>query len=134
MPGFYSTDPKIIPQAKLIRTLTYEEAQEIAFMGAKVLHPRAIAPLTADRIEMRLHSLHDPQAEGTIVSDRAQTMAGTVIKAVSVKKNVLLIQMESLKMWRQAGFLADIFACFQKKFFLRRSYRHLRSQCLHLPR
>lgn len=113
VPGFYSTDPRTVAEAKLIRKLSYEEAQEIALMGAKVLHPRAIAPLLPERIELRLCSTDDCHAEGTVINGKVQT-ADDMVKAISVKDNILLLQMASLQMWRQAGFLADIFACFKR--------------------
>ena len=113
VPGFYSTDPRKVAEAKLIRKLSYEEAQEIALMGAKVLHPRAIAPLLPEQIELRLCSTDDYQAEGTIISGLVET-GDSIIKAISVKDNILLLQMASLQMWRQAGFLADIFSCFKR--------------------
>ena len=116
VPGFYSTDPRRIPQAKLIKTLSCAEAQEIALMGAKVLHPRAIAPLVAAGIELQLHSSQNPAVQGTRVSNRHATTT-CIVKAVTVKNHVLLLHMESLKMWRQDGFLADIFTCFKQHRF-----------------
>ena len=113
VPGFYSTDPRTVSEAKLIRKLSYEEAQEIALMGAKVLHPRAIAPLLPEQIELRLCSTDDYRAEGTVISGQVQT-GDSMIKAISVKDKILLLQMASLQMWRQAGFLSDIFACFKR--------------------
>ena len=73
VPGFYSTDPRRIPQAKLIKKLSCAEAQEIALMGAKVLHPRAIAPLVAAQVELQLCSLQNPDVQGTQVSSRPAT-------------------------------------------------------------
>ena len=116
VPGFYSTDPRRIAQAKLIKVLSCEEAQEIALMGAKVLHPRAIAPLSDAGVELQLCSLQNPEVQGTRVSHRPSTDA-CMVKAVTVKNNVLLLNMESLKMWRRAGFLADIFNCFKRHRF-----------------
>ena len=116
VPGFYSTDPRRIPQAKLIKTLSYAEAQEIALMGAKVLHPRAIAPLVAAGVELQLRSLQNPEVQGTRVLSRPATDT-CMVKAVTVKSNVLFLHMESLKMWRQSGFLADIFNCFKQHRF-----------------
>ena len=116
VPGFYSTDPRHIPQAKLIKTLSCAEAQEIALMGAKVLHPRAIAPLVTAGVELQLCSLQNPEVQGTRVSSRPATEA-CMVKAVTVKNNVLMLHMESLKMWRRAGFLADIFNCFKQHRF-----------------
>ncbi len=116
VPGFYSTDPRRIPQAKLIKMLSCAEAQEIALMGAKVLHPRAIAPLVAAGVELQLCSLKNPEVQGTRVSSRPATDT-CMMKAVTVKSNVLFLHMESLKMWRRAGFLADIFNCFKQHSF-----------------
>ena len=112
VPGFYSTDPRRVAEAKLIKALSYEEAQEIALMGAKVMHPRAIAPLVQKNIPLHLRSTVNLQALGTVVSSKPSSSLHK-IKAITVKRDIMLLHMESIMMWRQSGFLADIFTCFK---------------------
>ncbi|MDE3269700.1 MAG: bifunctional aspartate kinase/diaminopimelate decarboxylase [Pseudomonadota bacterium] len=116
VPGFYTADPRQISEAKLIKDLHYKEAQELALMGAKVLHHRAIAPLIKQSIPLSMHSTLDRHAKGTEISSAPKTTTAR-IKAITVKKHVMLLHMESIKMWRQSGFLADIFTCFKQNNF-----------------
>ena len=112
VPGMFTADPRNIPEARLLRMLDYDEAQEIASMGAKVLHPRAIAPVRAGRIPLWILSTARPDLPGTVISLEAP--AGARVKAVSVKRGVVLVAMETIGMWQQVGFLADAFAVFKR--------------------
>ncbi len=113
VPGMYTTNPRQVPQARLLRTLDYDEAQEIASMGAKVLHPRCLPPVRAHQIPMHIRCTERPDAEGTIISSQAASTSARV-KSVSSRTNLTLVSMETAAMWQQVGFLADIFACFKK--------------------
>jgi diaminopimelate decarboxylase/aspartate kinase len=112
VPGMFSADPRLVPDAKLLRVLDYDEAQEVATTGAKVLHPRCIVPVRHHRIPMWVLGTGRPEIPGTVIgpvsSDAPQ------VKAVSVKTNIVLVSMETVGMWQQVGFLADAFACFKK--------------------
>jgi len=113
VPGLYTADPRGIPTARLLRTLDYDEAQELASTGAKALHPRAIPPLRAGNIPLELHSTRRPEAEGTLVA--ASESAGTGVKAIATRRGQMLVSMETVGMWQQVGFLANVFACFQRR-------------------
>ncbi len=114
VPGMYSANPKNVPSARVIRSLSYEEAQELASLGAKVLHPRCVAPVRQYAIPLFIKCMQRPDLEGTVVS---ATAGGTKpgVKAISTKCGVSLISMESVDMWHQVGFLADAFACFKRR-------------------
>jgi len=112
VPGMFTANPRTIPNARLLKALDFDEAQEIASTGAKVLHPRCIAPVKHGQIPMWVMCTHQPDLPGTIISNDAPKRAQ--VKAVSVKKNISLISMETLGMWQQVGFLADVFACFKQ--------------------
>jgi bifunctional diaminopimelate decarboxylase / aspartate kinase len=113
VPGMFTADPRIVPDARHIRRVDFDEAQEIATTGAKVLHPRCIAPCRDAAIPMHVRSALHPDLEGTVISNAGgETVAG--IKAISVKRNVTLVTMDTVGMWQQVGFLADAFACFQR--------------------
>jgi bifunctional diaminopimelate decarboxylase / aspartate kinase len=113
VPGVFSSNPHKIPQAKLLKYLDYEEAQELAALGAKVLHPQCIAPLQENSIECNIRWTANANVIGTqIGSDYKQNNAAALVKAVLAKTGIYLISMETVSMWQQAGFLAKVFACF----------------------
>lgn len=113
VPGFFSADPKAVPSARLLRELTYSEAQEIASAGGGLLHPRSIAPVRRTGIPLFLRITGHPGWEGTVVS-HALGDDTPQIKAISRRQGITLISMESMEMWHQVGFLADAFECFRK--------------------
>lgn len=113
VPGIYTANPHKVPEARHLLQLTYEEAQEIALMGAEVLHPRAIAPVAKHGIPLFVGQTSAPKREGTLIS--AQDSCFPIIKAVSVKRHIIILSLEAIDMWREAGFLAEIFACFKKQ-------------------
>ncbi|MBI5545271.1 MAG: bifunctional aspartate kinase/diaminopimelate decarboxylase [Deltaproteobacteria bacterium] len=114
VPGLFTADPRLIPAALLVRQASYGEAQEIASMGAKVLHPRCIAPCRRHRIPMEIRWTNRPRAEGTHIVGGEKAGSGQV-KALTHKKGVLLVSMETQGMWQQVGFLANVFACFKAR-------------------
>ncbi len=113
VPGMFTANPRDIPSARLLRQLDYSEAQELATMGAKVLHPRCIAPVRASQIPLHIRCTQRPELEGTIISGEVPDF-GAQVKAISAKNDVTLISMDTLGMWQQVGFLADAFAAFKK--------------------
>ncbi|MFH1829941.1 MAG: bifunctional aspartate kinase/diaminopimelate decarboxylase [Pseudomonadota bacterium] len=113
VPGMFTANPNQIPRARLLKTLTYEEAQELASAGAKVLHPRCIAPVRKQSIPLYIYSFTHPDLEGTVISADAQK-SGAQVKAISARHGVTLISMETVEMWHQVGFLARVFDCFKK--------------------
>src|SRR6516165_4215272 len=113
VPGMFSANPRATPSARLLRTLHYDEAQEIATSGAKVLHPRCILPARQYGIPLHVYSTQVPDLEGTVLS--AEGSDGTAqVKAVCTKKGLTLISLESPGMWHQVGFLADAFQVFKQ--------------------
>ncbi len=85
-----TTDPKIVPEAKTIPSISYREAMELSYFGAKVLHPRAIEPAIRKGVPVRVKCTFDPDSPGTqIVHDDIQKE--DVIKAITLHKNVALL-------------------------------------------
>ncbi len=113
VPGFFSADPRLTGAARQIRSLAYAEAQELASMGAGVLHPRAISPVRKAGIEMQVLCTHRPDMSGTTISETPSEDAPR-LKAVSVKQGVRLITLETDGMWRASGFLAKAFEPFSR--------------------
>ena len=114
VPGLFTADPRHVPTARLLRSLTYAEAQEIASTGAKVLHPRCLPPLRRNGIPLHVRSTKHADAPGTEISANPPDQ-GARVKAISWRSGITLISMESVGMWQQVGFLADVFACFQRQ-------------------
>ncbi len=112
VPGMFSADPRFTPSARLLRALHYDEAQEIATSGAKVLHPRCILPARQYRIPLHVYATQAPQLAGTVLGAEGQE-GGAQVKAVCTKKGITLISLESPGMWHQVGFLADAFQVFK---------------------
>ncbi|HEX4387572.1 MAG TPA: bifunctional aspartate kinase/diaminopimelate decarboxylase [Steroidobacteraceae bacterium] len=113
VPGLFSADPRATPTARLLRALHYDEAQEIATSGAKVLHPRCILPARQYRIPLHVYATQAPELEGTVLGPEGVD-GGAQVKAVCTKKGITLISLESPGMWHQVGFLADAFQVFKQ--------------------
>ncbi len=113
VPGMFSANPKLVPNARLLRELDYDEAQEIATTGAKVLHPRAINPVREARVPLLIKDTERPELAGTVIGPEAATQRLSV-KAVSMRTGITLVSMESIGMWQQVGFLADVFERFKR--------------------
>jgi diaminopimelate decarboxylase/aspartate kinase len=114
VPGMFSANPKSTPAARLLRELHYDEAQEIASSGAKVLHPRCILPVRVHGIPLYVYATQTPDLEGTHIS-LATGDGSAKVKAVCVKKGITLISLDSPGMWHEVGFLADAFQVFKSQ-------------------
>jgi bifunctional diaminopimelate decarboxylase / aspartate kinase len=112
VPGMFSANPRSTPAARLLRELHYDEAQEIASSGAKVLHPRCILPVRVHAIPLYVYATQTPDLEGTHISI-ATADGSAKVKAVCVKKGITLVSMESPGMWHEVGFVADAFQVFK---------------------
>lgn len=112
VPGLFSTDPRRIPTARLLKLVSYREAQELAAMGAKALHPRSLVPLARDRIPLWLCQVDRPEIVGTRITPEARDH-GAQVKAIVQRKGITLVALEGINMWQQVGFLADVFSEFK---------------------
>ncbi|MGC1460359.1 MAG: bifunctional aspartate kinase/diaminopimelate decarboxylase [Steroidobacteraceae bacterium] len=112
VPGMFSANPRATPSARQLRALHYDEAQEIASSGAKVLHPRCILPARQYQIPLHVLATQVPDLPGTVLSADAGD-SGAQVKAVCIKKGITLIALDSPGMWHQVGFLADAFQIFK---------------------
>jgi len=109
--GMFTADPRRIPTARLIRRIGYREARELAAMGAKVLHPRCLAPAEASGIPVDVRNTFAPEAPGTRVwRDEDEP----TVTAVSCRTGVTLITLSTLSMWGASGFLARAFRPFDE--------------------
>jgi len=112
VPGMFSANPREVPDARLLARLDYAEAQEIATTGAKVLHPRSIGPCRDAAVPMAILDTERPDLPGTRIDSTVATVPG--VKAISRRNGIVLVSMESIGMWQQVGFLADVFERFKR--------------------
>lgn len=108
--GMHNNDPRIVDNTAPVHQLHFEEAAELAYFGAKILHPTCIQPAKYSNIPVRLLNTMDPEAEGTTISNK--TEAGR-IKAVAAKSNITAIKIKSSRMLLATGFLRKVFEIFE---------------------
>ncbi|TAM94610.1 MAG: bifunctional aspartate kinase/diaminopimelate decarboxylase [Rhodanobacteraceae bacterium] len=111
--GMFTADPRQVPGARLLQQLDYDEAQEIATTGAKVLHARCLSPCRRARVPLWVKDTQHPDLEGTVVAPQPAEAAPS-IKAISSRRGITLVSMETSGMWQQVGFLADVFTLFKQ--------------------
>ncbi len=114
VPGLFSANPHEITSARLLKQLDYDEAQEIALTGAKVLHPRCLEPVKRHGIPLHILYTPNPTLPGTVIGPHPPIDDGQC-KAISLRGGVTLVTLQTLGMWRQVGFLADVFQCFKAR-------------------
>jgi len=111
--GVLTADPSVVPQAKSIKHMSFSEASELAYFGAKVLHPATLLPAIEKDIPVEvLNSIH-PEQEGTIISGSPHSEAG-LVKSIAYKEDVTVITVTSTRMLMAYGFMAEIFNIFKK--------------------
>ena len=111
VPGLFSANPRVVAGARVLKALSYEEAQEIASTGGSVLHPRCIRPARSYNIPLRVRCTSRPEFPGTLISrDPGSDAPG--VKALSSRADITVVSMETVGMWREVGFLAEAFGCF----------------------
>ncbi|MCU5772649.1 lysine-sensitive aspartokinase 3 [Erwiniaceae bacterium BAC15a-03b] len=107
VPGIYTTDPRVVPAAKRIDEITFEEAAEMATFGAKVLHPATLLPAVRSDIPVFVGSSKDPSAGGTMVCN--QSSNPPLFRALALRRKQTLLTLHSLNMLHARGFLAEVF-------------------------
>lgn len=108
--GMHNNDPRVVDKTHPIQQLSYEEAAELAYFGAKILHPSSITPTKAANIPVRLKSTLSPEAEGTLISSISD---GKGIKAIAAKDGISAIKIKSGRMLLAYGFLRKVFEIFE---------------------
>jgi diaminopimelate decarboxylase/aspartate kinase len=111
VPGMFSANPRKVSGARLLKALSYEQAQEIASMGGSVLHPRCLRPLRHYAIPLRVRCTARPEMSGTLISNDPGSDAPRV-KAISSRSGITVVSMETVGMWHEVGFLSEAFRCF----------------------
>jgi len=111
--GVLTADPRVVPNAQTIERLSYSEAAELAYFGAKVLHPKTIQPAIEDRIPVRICNSRAPHERGTLVGPQTETSPRT-LKAIAHKTGVTTVQIASARMLGAYGFLRALFEVFER--------------------
>ena len=109
--GMHNNDPRYVEKTAPVSELHYEEAAELAYFGAKILHPTCVLPAKVNNIPVRLLNTMDPDAHGTLIYNN---ISDPSIKAVAAKDNVVAIKIKSSRMLLAYGFLTKVFETFEK--------------------
>ncbi|MFA9487613.1 MULTISPECIES: lysine-sensitive aspartokinase 3 [unclassified Mannheimia] len=112
VPGIYTTDPRVVPNAQRIDTMAFNEAAEMATFGAKVLHPATLLPAVRSNIPVYVGSSKAPEQGGTWVTRDPQPRP--TFRAIALRRNQTLLTLSSLSMLHAQGFLANLFAILAK--------------------
>ena len=108
--GMHNNDPRVVDKTEPVRQLHFEEAAELAYFGAKILHPTCVQPAKYAGIPVRLLNTMQPDAEGTTISNKTEYGK---IKAVAAKDNIIAIKIKSSRMLLATGFLRKVFEIFE---------------------
>lgn len=109
--GMHNNDPRVVDKTHPIAELSFDEAAELAYFGAKILHPTCILPAQTRNIPVRLLNTMQPQAKGTVITEKT---AGDSIKAVAAKDGITAINIKSGRMLLAYGFLRAVFEIFER--------------------
>jgi aspartate kinase len=109
--GMHNNDPRIVKKTVPIEQMSFEEAAELAYFGAKILHPASIWPAQQYKIPVKLLNTMRPEAKGTLITEKAGSVG---VKAVAAKDNIIAIRIKSSRMLLAYGFLRKIFEVFEK--------------------
>lgn len=109
--GFHNNDPRFVPDTHAISNLSFDEAAELAYFGAKILHPQTVMPVRDLDIPVRLKDTNAPTSHGTLITNEIH---GEGIKAIAAKDGITAIKIKSARMLLAHGFLKKVFEIFEK--------------------
>jgi len=109
--GMHNNDPRVVKKTRPIEQLSFDEAAELAYFGAKILHPASIWPAQFYKVPVRLLNTMQPDAKGTLITEEAGSVG---VKAVAAKDGIIAIKIKSSRMLLAYGFLRKIFEVFEK--------------------
>ncbi|KNA23740.1 hypothetical protein SOVF_021650 isoform B [Spinacia oleracea] len=110
--GVLTCDPTIYPRAQPVPYLTFDEAAELAYFGAQVLHPQSMRPAREGDVPVRVKNSYNPKAPGTLIN-RTRDMSEVLLTSIVLKRNVTMLDIVSTRMLGQFGFLAKVFSIFE---------------------
>ena len=109
--GVHNNDPRFVENTKPVNNLSFDEAAELAYFGAKILHPLCVIPCIRENTPVRLKNTMDPEADGTLISSESK---GDGIKSIAAKDGITAIKVKSSRMLLAYGFLRKVFEIFEK--------------------
>ena len=109
-PGCSAADPRVVPSARLLIALHYDEAQELASAGSAVLHPRCISPVRESGIPLFVRCTASPEIAGTVISSVTEEVEPQV-KGICIRNGLTLISMDGVGMWHEVGFPCKGLCC-----------------------
>jgi len=107
--GIMTADPKIIPSAKTLPELSYQEAAEMAIFGAKAMHPRALEPVIKEKIPVRIRNVFHPENPGTLITEQPSSKSKEAVKAIALIRDVAMININGASMVGAPGSYAHVF-------------------------
>ena len=107
--GLMTSDPKIVPTAKMLPELSFKEATEMTIFGAKAMHPRALEPAMEDSIPVRIRNIFNPENPGTLIVKKQKTRLGEAVKAITLVREVALVNVSGAGMVGSPGTAAKVF-------------------------
>ncbi|MFH1255997.1 MAG: aspartate kinase [Candidatus Diapherotrites archaeon] len=108
--GFMSADPKAVKNAKLIAQLSYDEAEELGYFGAKIMHPRTVMPLRGKKIPIQARNVLKPEKIGTTICAEGKCDSEKVIKSIVSRKDIAMVSIKSAELIEGIGMIAKIFS------------------------
>jgi aspartate kinase len=109
--GMHNNDPRVVSKTRAIDQLSFEEAAELAYFGAKILHPASIWPAQFYKIPVKLLNTMQPEARGTLITEEAGSVG---VKAIAAKDGIIAVNIKSSRMLLAYGFLRKVFEIFEK--------------------
>ena len=107
--GIMTSDPKIVPSAKMMPKLSFQEATEMTIFGAKAMHPRALEPAIEEKIPVRIRNVFNPENPGTLIVKEQKIKLGDAVKAITLVKDVALVNVSGAGMVGTPGTAAKVF-------------------------
>ena len=111
--GMMTTDPRMVPDAKRVKTISYSEAAELAYFGAKVLHPASVRPAIEQNIPVVILNSRRPEVAGTRIVGESVACTN-IVKAIACKRNITMVNIHSARMLMAHGFLRRVFEVFDR--------------------
>ncbi len=112
--GILSSDPSIVKDAKKIKVMSFSEAAELAYFGARVLHPETILPAVKKNIPVRVLNSKNPSSSGTLIVAKPKTDKRCIVKSIAYKEGITMVSIVSTRMFLATGFLENVFDVFHK--------------------
>jgi aspartate kinase len=112
--GVLTADPSLLKEARRIKSMTFQEASELAYFGAQVLHPCTILPAVEKGIPVRVLNSRRPNGEGTLIADHGHDSDDCIVKSIAYKEGITVINVHSARMLMNYGFLANVFDVFAR--------------------